>query len=151
MRGGIDLLEVCLEIEEARKNILEQLSPDNKEKAKYIFRILDTLSKRSNSFIHSLFLAGTVFLFMTIPYLAEKKLDLGFLLIPLISAAIGIISHKAISHFYYDRKCGRLAKELAEKMAVDAELKEVFWKIRRDCHPADLKLTSQVWKEGISK
>jgi hypothetical protein len=151
MRGGVGLLEACMEIEEARENILQKLSLDDKEKAKYIFRILDTLSKKSDSFIHSLFLAGAVFLFMMIPYLAEKKLGFGFLIIPLISLAVGIISHKTINHLYYDRKYTRLLKELAGKMTIDPGLKTIFWKIRQDCHPADLKLTNRVWKEGISK
>ena len=91
MRGGIDLLEACLEIEEARKNILQQLSFGQKERAKYIFGILDALSGKSNSFIHSLFLGGAIFFFMTAQYLAEKKLDFVFFLVSLISVAIGIM------------------------------------------------------------
>lgn len=151
MRGGAALLEACVEIEAARENIRQSLSLHERAKARYIFGILDELDKISNSFVHSLFIAAAAFLILVVLDLAKRGIDFNFLFILLISAAVGIISHKTIKHFYCDRKCARLAKELAGKMAVDAKLKEVFWKINRDCHPADRRLISLVWKEGIAK
>ena len=151
MRGGAALLEVCIEIEAKRKNILRQLSSEEREKAEYIFGILDKLSVLDNSFVHSLFLAGAVLMILAVPRLVKEEIGPGLLFALLISAAIGIISHKTINYFYYDRKCARLSKELADKMAADTVLKEVFWKIRQDCHSADIELTNRIWKEGISK
>jgi hypothetical protein len=72
---------------------------------------------------------------------------LGVLLSLPVSIAVGIIVHKMLIHFYYDKKANRLAKELDEKMMADLGLREIFWKIRKEGHYSDFKIANKIWRK----
>jgi hypothetical protein len=144
MNGGVDLLKLCQEIEAKRNKILSQLSPSDKEKARYILGIFDTVHDEDFAFIHSAFSGSAVFMFLFMP-------RLGVLFSLPISITVGIIVHKALIHFYYEKKANKLVKELDEKMMADSELRQIFWKIRKEGHYSDFKIANKIWKKIVSK
>ena len=147
MNGGVDLLKLCQEIEAKRNKIIGQLSSDDKEKAKYILGIFDVVHDEDFVFIHSAFAGGAVFLFLFMPKLLVGEFGIGILFAFLVPIVAGVIVHKALSHFYYEKKTNRLVKELDQKMTADPGLREIFWKIRREGHYSDFKIANEIWKK----
>jgi hypothetical protein len=151
MNGGVDLLKVCQEIEAKRDKIVSQLSPSDRAKAKYIFSIFDVVYDGDYAFVHSMFAGWAIFLFLFMPKLAAGELGIGILFSIPIPVVVGVIAHRALNHFYYEKKANRLVKELDERMTTDSELRQIFWKIRREGHHSDFKIANKIWKKIASK
>ncbi len=147
MNGGVDLLQVCQEIEAKRNKIISQLSQNDKEKAKYILGIFDVVHDGDYAFVHSMFAGGAFFLFLFMPKLLAGEFGIGILFAFLVPIVAGVIVHKALNHFYYEKKANRLVKELDQKMTADSGLREIFWKIRREGHYSDFKIANEIWRK----
>jgi hypothetical protein len=147
-RGQIILMDKV--INEKRRAILDQLSEESKEKAKYIFGVLNEVFRENYAFLYSL-CAGV--LCGTIMVLLKSGESIGgdlFLLIISFSSLQAVIVFGGLKYFYYDPKSDRILKELNEQMNGDTELRKIFWKIRKEGHPCDFRLATKVWQK-ISK